>query len=150
MTYLLSIDPAGESGNGGETGIVLATYSDTDPYTVQDYWALPAGVRPFRLWLEDNDHLKRLSSVICEDFIMWNKVADPSPLKLIGAVQYVWPNVILRPAGRRSFVTDDQMKLLGAYIAGGHHRDVTESARHAVAWLVKDQKHVPTQKVILT
>ena len=147
MTLILSIDPAGESG---ETGIVLGRYTESDPYTIEDYWALPAGVRPFRLWLADNPHIQRMSNVLCEDFIMWNKVADPSPLKLIGAVQYVWPDVILRPAGRRSFITDDQMKLLGAYIAGGHHRDVTEAARHAVAWLVKDRKHGPTQRAVLT
>lgn len=147
---ILSIDPAGESGGGGETGIVLAEYGDDTPYTIVDYWAIPSGVNAFRLWLNDNEALKRLDTVICEDFIQWKQTSDPTPLKVIGAVQLTWPRVILRPAGRRSWVTDEQMKLLNAYIAGGHHRDVTEAARHAVSWLAKDQKHVPTQRVILT
>lgn len=149
MSQLLTIDPGGESGNGGETGIVLARYDDNTPYTIEDYWAIPAGVNPFRLWLNDNEHLRQMHTVICEDFVKWNNAADISPLRLVGAVQYVWPWVILRQAGRRSFITDDQMKALNAYIPGGHHRDVTESARHGVAWLVKDKKHGPTQRVVL-
>lgn len=147
MNYLLTIDPAGESGGGGHTGVVLAKYDDDTPYTIIDYWHLTAGVNSFRMWLREANLPEDLT-VICEDFVQWNPAADISPLKLIGAVQYIWPNVILRQAGRRSFITDDQMKALGAYIAGGHHRDCTESARHGVAWLVKVKRHKPTQKVV--
>lgn len=151
MPYVLSIDPAGESGKGGETGIARGYFDDETPYYLTDHWAIPSGVDAFREWFNANDwDFLLIDYVLCEDFVLWNKVADPSPLRVIGAAQFVWPDVILRRAGQRSFITDDQMKSLGAYIAGGHHRDVTEAARHAVAWLVKDMKHVPTQKVVLT
>lgn len=144
--YVLSIDPGGESGGGGETGIALGAFSDDSPYTLDQYWAIPAGVDSFRDWYDSN-HLSP-DFVLCEDFIQWKSAADISPLKVVGAVQFVWPQVLLRRAGQRRIITDDQMKALGAYVAGGHHRDVTEAARHGVAWLVKDQRHTPTQREI--
>ena len=86
--------------------------------------------------------------IICEDFIPYMAHADVSPLKLIGAVQYIYPSVILRAPQKRKIVTDEALKTLGAYVAGGNHRDVTESIKHAVSWLAKDTGHVLTQEVV--
>lgn len=145
--YILGIDPAGESGKGGETGVVWCYLSDTEPIRLVNSWAVPAGVAAFSEWMDKADIMEP-DLVICENFVQWEPAADISPLKLIGAVQYIWPDVVLRNAGTRSFVTDDQMRLLDMYVAGGHHRDVTEAGRHCVAYAVKVLKHVPTQRVI--
>lgn len=149
MRYVLAIDPGGESGKNGETGISLGQYSPSVPYTLVDYWAIPAGVDAFMIWFKRHTREIEQSTVICENFITYQGNVDFSPLKLIGAVQALIPDAILQAPQKRRIVTPDQLKLLNAYVAGGNHRDVTESIRHAVSWLIKDQKHTPTQKVIL-
>ena len=150
MRYVLAIDPGGESGKGGETGIALGQYGPSVPYQLVDYWAIPAGVDAFMIWFKRHTQVIEQSTVICENFITYKANVDFSPLKLIGAVQALIPDAILQAPQKRLIITPDQLKLLDAYIPGGHHRDVTEAIRHGVAWLVKDQKHMPTQKVVLT
>lgn len=145
--YILSIDPGGESGTKGETGISVGRYSESSPYELDDYFAIPAGVPFFAKW--NKEFGGKFDTVICEDFIPYLAQGDVSPLKLIGAVQVLYPKVILRAPQRRLIVTPEQLKSIGAYVPGGNHRDVTESVRHAVSWLIKDQKHGPTQKAIL-
>lgn len=149
MRYLLTIDPGGESGGGGETGIAFGEYSPSVPYKLVDYWAIPAGVEAFKIWFDRHRREVDMSTVICENFVTYKANVDFSPLKLIGAIQVLIPDVILQVPQKRRIITPEQLKLLGAYVPGGHHRDVTEAVRHGVAWLIKDQKHLPTQKVIL-
>lgn len=150
MYHILSIDPGGESGKNGETGIAWGRFSDTEGYALEDYWAIPAGVAAFKEWEIPHGYLfDRFDYVVCEDFIQWNKLSDPSPLRLIGAVQYIWPDVILRPAGKRTIVSVEALKENGMYVAGGNHRDVTEAIRHGISWLMKDMGHAPTQRKFL-
>lgn len=151
---VLSVDPA---GIGGHSGVALGYYSDTEPYTLVAYEHVDNLVHGMVGWLKHNVKVtprrvvftptgEQIDDVIVENFVDFGiRGADWSPLKVIGAVEgYLHPHVpILRTPGQRRSVSDEGMKALGAYVAGGHHRDVTESARHAVAWLI-GQGHKPT------
>lgn len=144
--HILSIDPGGK---GGETGVSIGHFSNTEPYSLEDYIALPSGPVAFMDWYSVNLDYE-IDVHIVEDFIQWEPRSDPSPLELIGLCKWLFQDseVYFRPANKKSIIKDNHLKTLGAYVPGGHHRDVTESVRHAVAWLVKDKRHLPTMKVL--
>lgn len=152
--YILSIDPG---GIGGHTGIALGEYTDTEPYRLVYHEHVPDDLVGFVQWLKDhvvageppmvqfNGHWYPAGEVLMEDFEDFGiRGADWTPLKLIGAAAYVFGDALTmrRPIDRK-IVSDDTMKLLGAYVPGGHHRDATEASRHAVAYLLKN-RHLPT------
>jgi hypothetical protein len=149
VKHVLSIDPGGV---GGHTGVAYGKYGPRTPYTLVDYAHVPEGVVGFREYFPHTDSvgLTATHMILVEDFEDFGvRGADRSPLKIIGACEYLWGGSeefhLVRPIDRK-FVSDDVMKALGAYVPGGHHRDVTEAARHAVAWLVKNN-HQPTIKI---
>lgn len=156
---ILSIDPG---GIGGHTGIAFGFYSDDSPYQLVGHAHLSDDIQGFCDWLHLNivttdGHLGPIHHMnvrgnwhpidyaIMENFEDFGvRGADWTPLELIGAAKYVFGDdlIMRRPIDRKA-VSDDAMKALGAYVPGGHHRDATEAARHAVAWLMK-QGHKPT------
>lgn len=146
MSRILSIDPGGK---GGDTGIVLIEYDDTQPATLVDSWAVHDGFDGFCQWWFDytsgND--LHVDYHIVETFVNYGRPgADLSPLLIEGVVRYTYPDAVLSPAsGKNTAVPDAVLRRLGLYIPGDHHRDRTEAARHAVRWL-KSNKHIPTLK----
>lgn len=146
MSRILSIDPGGK---GGDTGIVLIEYDDTQPATLVDSWAVHDGFDGFCQWWFDytsgND--PHVDYHIVETFVNYGRPgADLSPLLIEGVVRYTYPDVILSPASGKNIAAPDAvLRRLGLYTPGDRHRDRTEAARHAVRWL-KKQGHVPTLK----
>lgn len=141
VTSILSFDPAGK---GGDTGIVLLNYADSQPVGVAASWAVSGGYDEFCWWLRERS-LMDPDVVIVETFIHFKDIhIETTPILIEGAIRYVWPNAVLSPAsGKNTAVPDAVLKRLGLYFPGDHHRDRTEAARHAVRWL-KNQRHVPT------
>ena len=144
---ILSIDP---SGIGGHTGIAFGSTGDDHdfPYTLVHHWHVSDEIDGLRKWLTHYGDIPDDWVILVEDFEDFGiRGADWTPLRLVGALQYLFGDRenfhLVRPAARK-FVSDESMHSLGAYVAGGHHRDATEAARHAVAWLVSKQKHLPT------
>lgn len=147
MTYILSIDPGGK---GGETGIALGRYNNTEPYHLVHTWAVKDDVDGFKEWYEDEWIIRYFSiapsiEVICEHFVNRNVPgADLTPCFVEGSVRTLFDHVVLQPAsGKNTAVSDEVLKRLGVYTPGGHHRDITEATRHAV-WYVKKSGHKPT------
>lgn len=155
MPNVLSIDPAGV---GGDTGIALGYYDHSTPYTLTYSEHVSGGVQGVHKWFKSHmngkifytpDLCVNVDKVLLEDFEEFGIMgADHYPLRILGALEVLFTEipVIFRSPIARKFVTDDMMKNLGAYVAGGHHRDVTEAARHAVAWVIQTERHVPTIK----
>lgn len=147
MSRILSIDPGGK---GGDTGIVLIEYDDTQPATLVDSWAVHDGFDGFCQWWFDytsgND--LHVDYHIVETFVNYGRPgADLSPLLIEGVVRYTYPDVILSPAsGKNTKMPDRAMTNLGFQrkaFGGDHHADRWEALRHALVWL-KSQKHIPT------
>lgn len=144
MTKLiLSVDPGGK---GGETGVCIGRFGTDTPFELVEGIALPDGPRAFKKWWDLRAF--RYDILLVEDFIQWKAYSDPTPLRLIGYMEAIFPDAILRPAGKKNIITDDQLKKINAYTPGGHHRDITEATRHAVAYLCKELKHKPTMEVL--
>ena len=140
---LLSIDPGGK---GGDTGIVLLRYTDSETPTLITSWAIGGGLGGFHDWYVNAWYgVGFADTVVVEQFVHFKAVQiETTPILIEGAVRFIWPNAVLSPAsGKNTAVPDEVMKRLGLYIAGDHHRDRNEACRHALRWL-KNQKHIPT------
>lgn len=144
----VGIDPG---GFGGETGIVWVSVEEDTPATLHAYWAVPDLVDGFTEWF--NTHGRKIdwgeTHVLVENFEDFGiRGADWSPLKVIGATEaLIKPSAgdftLVRPIDRK-WVTNDAMRSLDMYVKGGHHRDVTEAARHVVSYLSVNERHKPT------
>lgn len=143
MTTLLTLDPGGKGT--GETGIVLLEFSDTQPATLIESWAVPNALTGFLAWY-DTLHVEA-DIVVCEHFVNRNiRGADLTPCFIEGAVCAVYRGTILQGAsGKNTAVSDTVLKRLGFWFKGDHHHDRNEAARHAI-WYLKKQKHIPTLK----
>lgn len=148
MQTILSFDPGAEisrNNRESETGISYLAFSDTEPPCFEDYWSVPNGFDGLCQWLREHPKLiAEADIVVVEKYVVFNKDGNPSPLLGEGVIRFLRPDCVLSPSsGKNTAVPDQILKDMGLYVAGGHHRDVTESARHAVRYL-KNQAHIPT------
>lgn len=146
MKTLLAIDTPAHKETS-EAGITYLSYEDTKPIQVKFQIAVTGGFDGFTEWVREHEYLVNTAdTVVCETYVVYNKDGDPSPMLSEGLIRYLRPDTVLSPStGKNTAVPDTLLKNLGLYIPGGHHRDATESARHAVRWL-RMQKHIPTLK----
>lgn len=145
MKRILSCDPG---GIGGTSGLALGEFSESQAYTSVATWAVSGDVKGFFRWLDEFQCVwPEPDIVVCEQFIDWNRPgADRTPLRIQGAVEYVYRDVVLQPAsGKNTAVPDPVLKRLGLYEDKSHHHDVREARRHAIVYL-KHHKHIPTLK----
>lgn len=145
MTRILSIDP---SGIGGHTGVALGEFSERDPYALVQTWAVEGDVKGFFCWVDEFQLIwPRPDIIICEKFVDWNRPgADRTPLRIQGAIEYIYRDVVLQGAsGKNTAVPDRVLQRMGMYEDKSHHHDVREAIRHAVVYL-KHNKHIPTLK----
>lgn len=155
MTTLLSIDPAADDPVS-TTGWAIGYYNGVTPLTITDSGIIDRGFQGFSDSAYDGGSmlpvLEEVDIVICEDYKVFNSFGDPSPLKIIGVVQFLRPDTVLQlPSGKNTMVPDSFLKEQGHWHTkangGGHHRDRTEAIRHAYYYLVR-QKHLPTLKLL--
>ena len=146
---ILSIDPGGK---GGDTGIVLLSYSDdTLPFLVNS-WAIGRGLEGFKDWYLDAWYgYSYATTVIVEQFVHYKAIQiETTPILIEGAVRFIWGDVVLSPAsGKDTAVPDWAMDNLGfsrTDFGGDHHADRYQACRHAIRWL-KNQGHKPTLEV---
>lgn len=148
MTLVLGCDPGGL--NSGHTGIVLISYSDTEPASLVDSWAVPDNLEGFRRWYQEIGTNLSPDVVVCERFVNRNlKGSDLSPLLIEGVVRWVWPDAVMQmAAGKNTGMPDAAMKRAGfdkKMFQGDHHQDRFEAARHVLLWL-KKQRNIPTMR----
>lgn len=155
MQTLLAIDPAADQPNS-DTGWVLGTYGEGFPFVVSDSGIIPGGFDGFAesVYPEEEMYnmLQGVNTVVCEDYIVFNKFGDPSPLKIIGLVQYLRPDVVLQPAsGKNSVVPDAFLKTKGLWgtkgSGAGKHRDRVEAIRHAYYWLARTRHRATLEEL---
>lgn len=144
MKTLLAIDPAAED-SVSDTGWALFNYSDTEPATLVDGGVIHGGFGGF---CADEDFITFLrnspDTVVCEQYKVFNHVADPSPLLIEGVVRFLRPDTVLqRSTGYKQLASDAVMKKLGMWSTTGHHQDFRASARHGLHYFMVN-KHLPT------
>lgn len=161
MTYLLSIDP------GGNTGIALGFYDATTPYRLVERWQVHGGLEGFKhWWLHSRPHF---DEIIVEKFILSadNEFdADLTPVYIEGAL-----SVLLDMAGKaaawqprteKSLLTGypkgaqtkaqkqrvrfDFLERFGLFKAGTENDDSNDAITHALVYL-KKRMHEPTRSV---
>ena len=152
MNTLLSIDPAADQHNS-DTGWVLGVYGEDTPFIVTDSGVIHNGFQGFIESVEEGGYiwsfLIQADTVVCEDYVVFNSFGDPSPLKTIGVVQYLRPDVHLQvPAGKNTLVPNEFLKAKGLWESKAHHNDDREAARHAYYWLART-RHKPTLEELL-
>ena len=82
MTYLLSVDP------GGNSGIALGYYDAITPYRLLERWQVHGGADGFRAWWYEG-HVEQVDEIVCELFILdpGNQfTADLTPKLIEGAI----------------------------------------------------------------
>lgn len=147
--YLLSIDPSGDPR--GHTGIVLLSYDQDTPATLDESWAIPGGLPEFTKWYNEYNTYSPVgwkdTIWVVEQFVDRQIMgADRSAMLVEGAIRFVRPDVVLSPAsGYKTAVPDSVLRRLGLWFTGDHHADRNSAARHAIRYL-KNQKHIPTLK----
>lgn len=152
MTTILAIDPAADV-SVSSTGWALGYYDDETPLKIISSGVIEGGFEgfveniPAQLIIPGPD-----DEVVCEDYKVFNSFGDPSPLKIIGVVQFLRPDAVLqRPSGKNTAIPDAFLKEQGHWYTkskgGGHHKDRTEAIRHAYYYLFR-QKHIPTLKLL--
>ena len=152
MRTLLAIDPAAETATS-DTGWVVGTYDENTPFIIHNSGVIHNGFQGFIESVELGDWMYGLlidvDTVVCEDYVVFNSFGDPSPLKIIGIVQYLRPDAHLQvPSGKNTLVPDAFLKEKGLWESEAHHNDDREAIRHAYYWLART-RHKPTVKELL-
>lgn len=144
MTQLLAIDPAAET-TVSDTGWALFEVPDEAPAELMESGVIHGGFNGFCADTDFTTFLKNGPEiVVCEQYKVFNRAGDPSPMLIEGVVRYLRPDVVLQPStGKNTLVSNEEMKHYGVYSTVGHHQDLRESVRHALVYLVKS-KHLPT------
>ena len=147
MKRILAFDPAAERSNS-DTGYAILEYQDDTPAQVVESGVIHGGFEGFTRWVNRNLSELAPNYVVCEHYVPYNKVADPSPLLIEGVIRYLWPDTALQPStGKNSLVPNDKLKEWGLWKSAGHHADEREAIRHAFVYLV-NQRHRPTLKLL--
>lgn len=147
MPTLLAIDPAA-STSVSNTGWALFEVEEDRPVKLWSSGVVTGGFFGFAQDLDIQEKIAAVDIVVCEDYKVFNTFGDPSPLKIIGLVQYLRPDTVLQvPSGKNTAIPDAFLKEQGHWFTkntgGGHHRDRVEAIRHGYYYLFK-QKHIPT------
>lgn len=149
-TYIWGIDPGSDVAPASHTGVSIGYYSDTEPYTFKEGYAIGGGLAGFLNWSQTAPWREGLQ-IVLEKFTPWSSSrVDSSPQIIEGAVRTlvsVSPYFIelhLQPAsGKNTAVPNEVMYEFGVYEDKSHHHDIREATRH-VLWFLKKNKHMPT------
>ena len=151
MTNLLAIDPGGK---GGDTGIVLLDFTETDPAVLVDSWAVEDDLDGFRRWVGETGDVffNKDVVVVCEEFVQRNIMgADLTPVLIEGAIRFMRHDTVLQPAsGKNTAVPDRAMWSAGFnrdMFPSDHHADRWEALRHGLVYL-KHQPNLPTLRAL--
>lgn len=145
--YILSIDP------GKLSGFVLLSirnFPEQEPKVLkaEEYTQIETCNEVIKVI---EDHYGDLE-IVMEDFIITTETAKKKTdrwysLEIIGAIRYFAeankiPFTLQSPAAAKSFVTNERIRNLGLWVAGGqgHHHD---AMRHAILYIVQRTQSLP-------
>lgn len=150
LSSLIAIDP------GKATGIIIGSYSETEPLKIMSNWVTHNGIKEFAQWYwGESLFWSHMAEWIVEDFTLRGSndfVADLSGVEIIGFLKGIYLQVHWQSRTLKHLVPDSVLKHNGYWTTGkavGHTdgRDVNDATIHALAWLAK-QKHEPTLRML--
>lgn len=152
MRTILAFDPAAERAIS-DTGYAVLRYTDTAEAEVVASGVIHGGFDGFSRAVRKPEFTVGALTyqpdvVVCEKFVKYRAVADPTPLLVEGVIRHIWPEVVLQPStGKNTLVPNDKLKEWGLWKSVGRHADEREAIRHAFVYLV-NQRHRATLKLL--
>ena len=147
MRTILAFDPAAERAIS-DTGYAVLRYTDTAEAEVVASGVIHGGFDGFSRAVRKPEFTVGALTyqpdvVVCEKFVKYRAVADPTPLLVEGVIRHIWPEAVLQRANEKEIASKTRLKKLGVWSSEGHHADAGSAVQHAYAYLLR-QRHEPT------